>query len=92
MFGTRTDQPEKLGNLHRRLLRPLEARAGVPGYGWHALRHYAVSTWLASGIDPKTAQHWAGHSSLVLTLDTYGHMIPRQDDHARIAKAEALLG
>jgi hypothetical protein len=23
-------------------------------YSWHALRHYAVSAWLASGIDPKT--------------------------------------
>jgi hypothetical protein len=30
---------------------------------------------------------------LTLTLDTYGHMIPRPDDHQRIAAAEqALLG
>jgi integrase len=62
-------------------------------YSWHALRHYAISAWLASDIDPKTVQHWAGHSTLMLTLDTHGHMIPRPDDHQRIAAAElALLG
>jgi integrase len=64
----------------------------VPKYGWHALRHYAISAWLAAGIDLKTVQRWAGHATLTLTLDTYGHMIPRQDDNARIAAAERLLG
>lgn len=62
-------------------------------YSWHALRHYSISAWLAAGIDPKTVQHCAGHMTLALTLDTYGHMIPRADDHARIAAAErGLLG
>jgi integrase len=93
VFGTASDKPDMLGDLQRRLLMPLTAKAGVPRYSWHSLRHYAVSAWLASGIDPKTAQHWAGHSTLTLTLDTYGHMIPRTDDHQRIAAAElALLG
>jgi integrase len=92
VFGTAADKPDVLGNLQRRLLSPLEARAGIRRYGWHALRHYAISAWLAAGIDPKTAQHWAGHATLALTLDTYGHMIPRVDDHARIAAAERGLG
>ena len=47
--------------------------------------------WLASGIDLKTVQHWAGHATLALTLDTYGHLIPRADDHQRIAAAERAL-
>jgi integrase len=93
VFGTASDKPDMLGNLQRRLLTPLCVAARVPRYSWHALRHYAVSAWLASRIDPKTVQHWAGHSTLMLTLDTYGHMIPRPDDHQRIAVAEmALLG
>ena len=91
VFGTATDRPDVLGNLQRRLLTPLAAKAGVPRYGWHALRHYAISAWLASGIDLKTAQHWAGHATLALTLDTYGHAIPRDDDHQRIAAAERVL-
>jgi integrase len=92
VFGTAADKPDGLGNLQRRLLVPLEARGGIRHYGWHALRHYAISAWLAAGIDPKTVQHWAGHATLALTLDTYGHMIPRADDHARIAAAERGLG
>jgi integrase len=81
-----------LNNLTRRLLQPLEAQAGVPSYGLHSLRHYAISSWLASGVDLKTTQNWAGHATLTLTIDLYGHMIPRTDDHARIAAAERLLG
>jgi integrase len=92
VFGTAADRPDMLGNLQKRLLAPLCAAAGVPRYGWHALRHYAVSSWLRSHIDPKTAQKWAGHATLALTLDTYGHAIPRDDDHQLIAAAEGLLG
>jgi integrase len=90
-FGTRSDKPDLLGNLTRSVLKPLIATAGVPSYGWHSLRHYAISAWLASRIDPKTVQTWAGHSNLTMTLDTYGHMIPRDDDHARIEAAELAL-
>ncbi len=61
--------------------------------GLHCLRHYAVSSWLASGIDLKACQRWAGHATLALTLDTYGHLIPRHDDHQQIAAVErGLLG
>jgi integrase len=102
LFGTGADKPDMLGNLQARVLDKAQLRAGVvapvlkkrkmaPKYSWHALRHYAISAWLAAGIDPKTVQTWAGHSSLVLTLDVYGHMIPRTDDHARIEAAEAAL-
>ena len=88
VFGTGTDAPDTLPNLRSRLLAPLAVAAGVPRYGLHAMRHYAVSSWLAAGIDLKTCQAWAGHATLALTLDTYGHLIPRKDDHQRIADAE----
>jgi integrase len=93
MFGTSSDRPDMRGNLQARLLTPLCAAAGVPTYSWHKLRHYAVSSWLASGIDIKTAQTWAGHASAIMTANVYGHFIPRADDHSRIDAAEqALLG
>ncbi|MGH6897295.1 MAG: tyrosine-type recombinase/integrase [Geminicoccaceae bacterium] len=91
LFGTATDRPDMLGNLQRRLLDPLCSAAGAPRYTWHSLRHYAVSSWLAARIDLKTAQAWAGHATLAMTLDTYGHLIPRDDDHDRIASAERAL-
>jgi integrase len=91
VFGTASDRPDMLGNLQNRLLTPLCAAAGVPRYTWHGLRHYAISSWLAARIDLKTVQAWAGHATLAMTLDTYGHLIPRDDDHQRIAAAESLL-
>jgi integrase len=91
LFGTGTDRPDMRNNLQRRLLTPLCALAGVPRYTWHGLRHYAISSWLAAHIDLKTVQAWAGHATLAMTLDTYGHLIPRDDDHQRIAAAERAL-
>jgi integrase len=32
-----------------------------------------------------------GHSSITVTLDTYGHLFPRGDDGAELADAEAAL-
>jgi integrase len=89
VFGTAHDRPDGHGNLQRRVLTPLCAAAKIPNFGWHGLRHAAVSSWLASGIDIKTVQTWAGHSSATLTLDVYGHFLPRHDDHARIEAAES---
>jgi len=92
VFGTSTDRPDMLGNIQRRLLGPLMARAGTRQNSPHKLRHYAISTWLRScGGNFKLVQYWAGHATLALTLDTYGHLIPRPDDHAVIAAAEQTL-
>jgi integrase len=55
------------------------ARLGA-GFNWHALRHFAVSCWIEAGLKPKTVQTFAGHSSLAITMDRYGHMFP-SDDH-----------
>jgi integrase len=57
-------------------------------YGLHRFRHFAVSSWLASGFDLKTCQAWAGHADLSTTINLYGHLIPRRDDHEVIAAVE----
>jgi integrase len=49
-------------------------------FNWHALRHFAISTWIEAGLSPKTVQTFAGHSSLQVTMDRYGHMF-KSDDH-----------
>ncbi|MGB8750130.1 MAG: tyrosine-type recombinase/integrase, partial [Pseudolabrys sp.] len=51
-------------------------------FNWHGLRHFAVSTWIEAGLAPKTVQTFAGHASLQVTMDRYGHMFP-SDDHRR---------
>lgn len=49
-------------------------------FNWHALRHFAVSCWIEAGLSPKTVQTFAGHRSLQVTMDRYGHMF-KSDDH-----------
>ena len=55
----------------------------------HSLRHYAVSAWIEAGLAPKTIQTFAGHSSLQVTMDRYGHLFP-SDDHK--AAMDAIAG
>lgn len=66
--------------------------ASVERFNWHALRHYAVSTWIEAGLAPKTIQTFAGHSSLQVTMDRYGHLF-KSDDHkaAMDVIADAML-
>jgi integrase len=67
--------------------------------GLHALRHFYAS-WLINpkdlggqGLAPKVVQKRLGHSTLAMTMDTYGHLFPRGDDAAQLREAEiALIG
>jgi integrase len=77
-------------NMARRTFGPLRKKAGMPGIGWHALRHFAISCWIEEGLMPKTVQTFAGHSSLEMTMDRYGHLFPSEDHQKamdRIGKA-----
>ncbi len=69
-------------NLIKRRFMPLFTACGVKCFNWHGLRHFAVSTWIEAGMAPKTLQTFAGHASLQVTMDRYGHLFP-SDDHKR---------
>jgi integrase len=57
-------------------------------FNWHALRHFAISCWIEAGLKPKTVQTFAGHSSLQVTMDRYGHLF-QSDDHQKAMDAIA---
>jgi integrase len=42
----------------------------------HDMRHTAVSLWIAAGATPKQVATWAGHTSVSVVLDRYGHLFP----------------
>ena len=44
--------------------------------------------WIEAGLPPKTAQTFAGHSSLQVTMDRYGHLF-RSDNHGGVMDAIA---
>lgn len=54
-------------------------RAGIQEHvRIHDLRHSAISALLAAGGTPQAAQALAGHTSITLTMDLYGHFMPDQ--------------
>lgn len=59
-----------------------------PRFNWHALRHFAISCWIDAGLSPKTVQTFAGHSSMQMTMDRYGHLF-KCEDHQRAMDAIA---
>jgi integrase len=94
--------------LHNNVVRALMAAVraaglitanGEPKYtGPHALRHFFASWCInpldrgGQGLAPKVVQQLLGHSTLAMTVDTYGHLFaPDKDAHKRLADAEALL-
>lgn len=65
--------------------------------GMHALRHFYASWCINRKSDgglelpSKVVQERLGHSSIVITMDTYGHLFPRGDDGDELAAAERSL-
>lgn len=68
------------GLFRRRFWLPATAAAGLDGLRPHDLRHTAVSLWIAAGASPKEIAVRAGHSSVSVVLDRYGHLLPGQSD------------
>jgi len=61
------------------------ASAGLPAIRFHDLRHTAATILLGKGVHVKLVSEMLGHSTIVLTLDTYSHVIPAM--HADAAAA-----
>ncbi len=63
--------------------------AGKPKYGLHALRHFFASWAIERSFSAKRVQALLGHSSIQMTFDVYGHLLPSlEDDHAKFAAGE----
>jgi integrase len=103
VFPTAAGKVEHHKNMLNGLARVMEAagvvdEAGAPKYALHAFRHFYAS-WCINPKDrggrelpAKVVQQLLGHSSIVMTLDRYGHLFPRGDDRAELAaSARALL-
>lgn len=89
--------PDSRGNFTRhtnatkRLWNPLIEAAEIEPIGWHALRHFAVSTWIEAGLSPKAVQTLAGHASYAITMNRYGHLFPSDDHQAAFDKIAETL-
>jgi integrase len=88
IFPNRCGRRTGHDNLVKREFLPLFGVAGVRRFNWHGLRHFAISTWIEARLAPKTVQTFAGHASLQITMDRYGHLFP-SDSHKQAMDAIA---
>jgi integrase len=75
VFTNRRGQPLNPDHLYREFVKAAAA-AGLPPIRLHDLRHGAASLALQAGADLKVIQDKLGHSSIVLTADTYVSVEP----------------
>ena len=73
-----------------RTFKKLTALARLPPIRLHDLRHGAASLALSAGVELKVVQEMLGHSSIVLTADTYTSVLP-DAAHAAAEKVAALI-
>lgn len=72
--------PLRRTNFRRRVWLPALGRTGPEGLRFHDLRHSAAGLMIAANVHPKVIQSRLGHSSIRVTLDTYGHLLPQLDE------------
>lgn len=77
LFGREDGQPISPYRLSKVLWPKLLKRAGVrESIRLHDLRHTFCSLLLAQGASPKYIQAQLGHSSIMITMDLYAHLMP----------------
>lgn len=85
--------PLRHSNFYRRTFKPTVESAAATGtipngLRFHDLRHTCVALLVAQGAHPMAIKERLGHSSITVTLDQYGHLMPSIDE----ALAEGLDG
>lgn len=80
VFVTKEGEMLRRSNFRRTYWLPAVRGAGLDGLRFHDLRHTAVALAIANGAHAKAIQARMGHSSVSITLDRYGHLLPSLDD------------
>ncbi len=89
-FPSKRGTVQSHSNILKRHFKPLCRKIAVD-MRWHDLRHFAVSLWIEQGFSVKEVMTFAGHSSVQMTMDRYGHLFPSEDHHRGMAAVEARL-
>lgn len=86
VFPSDIGTPMDNNNLVRRHYEPALRRAGLRRIKFHCLRHTFASLLIDQGEHPKYIQSQMGHSSINVTMDTYGHLMKtvNQDSARRL--------
>jgi integrase len=90
VFASTVGTPLEQRRLDR-IFKDLCRQAGLRQIRFHDLRHSAASILIAQGVHPKVIQELLRHSSIQLTMDTYGHLFDQAQKEAA-DKMDEILG
>jgi integrase len=90
LFGRAAGDPFVPSTIRNRALAAWEAVGGLEPITLHECRHTFASTLIHAGVNPKAIQEFMGHSTIEMTFDRYGHLMPGSRDEAR-ASVDAYL-
>lgn len=81
--------PLRHSNWYPRHFKPAVIRSGCPtSTRFHDLRHTYAAFLIAEGAHPRAIMERMGHSTINVTLGTYGHMFPAIDEQLDMALAD----
>ena len=80
--------PERFSSWFKRRCQ----ESGLPRIRLHDVRHSYVTALLAAGVPLKVVSQRIGHSSPVVTMTIYQHVLPGDDRAAAALGANAILG
>ncbi len=92
VFATELGTPLDSKNLRNRHFKPLLVKAGLTAIRLYDLRHTTATLLLSKGINPKIVSERLGHASIVLTLDTYSHVLPSMQRDASDQLEKLMFG
>jgi integrase len=64
--------------------------AGLKPIGLHECRHTYAAYMIAAGVNAKALSSYMGHSTITMTLDRYGHLMPGNEDEAAVMLGDYL--
>ena len=77
VFTSSRGGPLRHSNFYARHFKPAVLRAGLPAETrFHDLRHSYAAMLIAEGAHPRAIMERLGHSTIQVTLGTYGHVFP----------------
>jgi integrase len=72
--------PLRYSVFHARVWKPAVRKSGLGHITIHGLRHSAAGLMIAQGHHARTIMGRMGHSSITVTMNTYGRLMKAQDD------------
>ena len=79
VFPSQAGTPLKPDNIAVRYMQPALATASLRKFRFHDLRHTFGSLLIQDGASLTYVKEQMGHSSIQITVDTYGHLVPGAD-------------